>query len=343
MTYAIVCLLTAAISAGATWLLCRKLAGRLGMRELGIKEIPAAARRFPGEGEYVPRCGGLLLSAAVLGTASVMLLLHTLLTASGEHRLSGLQSMYVWGGFILAPLFCAAGFMEDYAEVFRRVHGAVPCCHSLLIRAAVAASFLSSVWLAGDRGAGLTVIPFAGEIRTGFWYYPLSLLLIVLVVHGAELVQEAEGAMPMTGFLSFLPLVLVSGIRSFYGAGMSEAGIMAVSGACGCLAFLAFNRQPAKLLSGRAGGAFMGGLLCAVSFAQRMPLLLILTGGVFIVEALTDFTARLHRHQLAGWQPAPLHRLIGRSGRNDAQITLILAVITALAGAAAAALAIFTV
>lgn len=346
MTYAVVCLLTALISAGATWLLCRKLAARLGMRELGIKEIPLAVRDVPGEGDYVPRCGGLLPSAAVLGTAVVMLLFHALLcrleSASAIPRLSGLQNMYVWGGLILAPIFCAAGFMEDYAEVFRHVRRALPGWQSVLIRAAVAAGFLAAVWLAGERGAGATFVPFAGEVRMGFLYYPLSLALIVAVVRGAELMQEAEGAMPMVGFFSFLPLVLTAGILLPTSAGMADAGVMAIAGACGCLAFLPFNHAPARMLTGRAGGAFMGGLLCAVCFALRMPLLLLPVGSVFIAETLTDLFARLSERLTGRAVGAPLHRMIGRSGKNDVQITLILAAVTAVTGAAAAALAIFT-
>jgi len=347
MTYAIVCLLTAALSAGATWLLCRKLSARLGMRELGVKEIPLAVRDIPGKDEYVPRCGGLLPSAAVFATALVMLLLHALLcrlgSPSGTPRLSGLQNMYVWGGLILAPLFCAAGFMEDYAEVFRSVRRAMPRWQSVLIRMAVATAFLAAIWLAGDRGAGMTVIPFVGEVRLGFWYYPLSLLLITAVVRGAELSQEAEGTVPMVGFFSFLPLVLTAGILSSVNAGMADAGIMAIAGACGCLAFLPFNHMPARLLTGRAGGAFMGGLLCAAAFAQRMPVLLLLVGGVFIAESVTALFAWVTERLCGRMVGAPLHRMIGRKEKNDEQITLILAAVTAVSGAAAAALAIFTI
>ncbi len=347
MTYAIACLLTAVLSAGATWLLCKKLSPRLGMRELGIKEIPVAVRDIPGNGEYAPRCGGLLPSAAISGTTLIMLLLHSLMCAAGNSsgvpRLSGLQNMYVWGSFILAPLFCAAGFMQDYAAVFRRVRRAISGWQSMLIRAVVAAGFLAAVWLAGDRGAGMTIVPFAGEIRMGFWYYPLSLLLIVLVVHGAEMVQEAEGAAPMVGFFSFLPMVLTAGILSAFSAGMADAGIIATAGACGCLAFLPFNQMPARMHTGRAGGAFTGGLLCAVCFAQRMPLLLLLAGAVYIAEAVTDLFARVTRLLIGKAAAAPLHRMIGRGGKNDIQITLILAAVTAVTGAAAAALAIFTI
>jgi|GEM_PF-1520401 len=345
MTYAIVCLLTAALSAAGTWLMCRYLLSRLGMRELGIKEIPATVREVPGEGEYVPRCGGLLPSAAVLGVSAVMLTVYALVSGAGSSsgipRLSGIQSMSVWGGMIMAPLFCAAGFMEDYARVFRKMSRGLAEWQRLGVKAVIAAAFLAALWLAGDRGDGMTALPFAGQIRLGFWYYPLSLLLIVGVVHGAELVQEADGVMPTVGFFSFVPYIIAAGMLARSGAAMADTGIISAAGACGCMVFMAWNFVPARCRCGRAGGAFMGALLCAAAFCSGMPLLLVLTGGVYLAESVTALAGWTCRLLLKKDVFAPLHRMIGRRGKNDIQITVILAGAAAIAAAAAAALMLF--
>lgn len=344
MIYSIICLLAAIASATGTWLLCKYLLGRLGMRELGVKSIPATVRDVPGEGEYVPRCGGLLPCGAVLVSAAVMLLLYAALSGSGSvagvPRLSGLQRMYIWGGVLLGPLFGAAGFLEDYALVFRRLRSGIPGWQRLLIQTAIAAAYLAAVWLSGDRGEGITTVPFAGEIRMGFWYYLLSLLLIVAVVKGAELAQEAEGVMPTAGFFSFLPVIVAAGFLTGYNAGISDAGIMAVAGAGGCLAFMSYNFAPAQARSGTAGGAFMGALLCGAAFASRMPVLLLLTGAAYIAESATALFAWITERIFGKAAGAPLHRMIGRSGKNDIQITVVFAAVTALLGAVAAVLAV---
>ncbi len=352
MVYGVICLLAAVISAGGTWLLCKHLLSRLGMRELGVKDIPATSRSMPGEEEYVPRCGGLLPCAAVLAASAVMLLVYGALSGAGSlagvYRLSGLQRMYIWGGLLTAVLFGAAGFMQDYAVVFRRMRTGLSGWQRLLIQTAIAAAFLAAVWLAGDRGAGMTVIPFAGEVRLGFWYYPLSLVLILAVVRGTELAQEADGVMPAAGFFSFLPAVVAAGFLTGYNAGISDAGIMAIAGAGGCIAFLLANFPPAQARTGTAGGAFMGALLCAVFFAARMPLLLLLCGGAYIAESCTALWAWVSERLTGTPVGAPLHRMIGSRGRNmgqndvqnDTQITVVFAAVTALLGAAAAALAV---
>jgi len=345
IAYGVICMLTAVLSAVGTGLLCKHLLSRLGMRELGVKNIPATVRDVPGEGEYVPRCGGLLPACAVLVSAAVMLLVYALICSAdslaGISRLSGLQRMYIWGGLLLAPLFCAAGFLEDYALVFRRMSRGLAGWQRLLIQAAIAAAYLAAVWLAGDRGEGITTLPFVGQVRMGFWYYPLSMVLILGVVRGAELAQEAEGVTPVAGFFSFIPLIVAAGFLSGYNAGIADAGLMAIAGAGGCLAFLSYNMAPAMARTGTAGGAFMGALLCGTAFAARMPLLLLLCGAAYIAESVTALAAWLTEKLTGRAVGAPLHRMIGRRGRNDMEITIIFAAVTALLGAAAAALAVF--
>ncbi len=346
MTYSIVCLLTAGLSAAGTWLLCRYLLTRLGMRELGVKDIPATVRDVPEENGYVPRCGGLLPCAAVFASALVMLLVYSLLlrlgSSMGIPRLSRLQNMYIWGGLIMAPIFAAAGFMDDYALVFRRMRKGMESWQRLLVQTAIAAAFLTAIWLAGDKGAGMTVIPFLGTVELGFWYYPLSLLLIVAVVRGLELAQEAEGTMPTVGFFAFLTFMVVCCLLSVHDTGTAHAGIMAIAGVSGCLAFLPYNFAPAQARTGTAGGAFMGALLCAVGFASQMPVLLLLVGAIYIAESVTALAGWLCEKFSLSIKPVPLHRMIGRKGKNDIQITVFFAASTAFLGAAAAALAIFT-
>ena len=274
-----------------------------------------------------------------------MLLVYELISGadslSGVPRLSGLQRTYIWGGLLLGPLFGAAGFLDDYAIVFRRMRKGLVGWQRLLIQAAIAAAYLAAVWLAGDRGEGITTIPFAGEVRLGFWYYPLSLVLILAVVRGAELAQEADGVMPTVGFFSFMPIIVAAGFLSGYNAGIYDAGIMAVAASGGCLAFLSYNFTPAQARTGTAGGAFMGALLCGAAFATRMPVLLVLSGAAYIAESATALFAWLTEKLTGKTVGAPLHRMIGRRDKNDYQITVIFAAITSVLGAAGAALAIF--
>lgn len=345
MTYSIVLVLTALTAAGGSLLLLRLLSGTLAMKELGIKPASFPERKHPTAEEYAPRCGGLLPSAAMFAAAAAGIILYSLLAGGsspeGIPRLSGLQSAGVLGGLLLAPLCGAAGFMEDYARVFRRVEGGVRPWQSVGLKAVIAAGYLAVLWLAGDGGEGVTTLPFAGQVRLGFAYYPLSLLLITAIVHGAQLLHEAEGAVPSVGFFSFIPCLTAAGLAAAGSASLADSGLMAAAGACGCLVFMVYNFTPARSLCGAAGGAFAGALLCGVHYAWGTPVLLLLTGSVYLAQSLTALAGWL-TGRITGRKPCPpLHRLLGRRGKNDVQITVILAGTEAVLCAVAAALALF--
>lgn len=344
MAYALACLAAAAAAAGGTWLLLKRLLDRLARLELGVRDIPATERDLPAEDGYAPRCGGLLLGAGALGAALLGLLVYGIAAAPGAGsaapRLSGLQSAYIWGGLLLAPLFAAAAFLEDYPIVFRRMPRGIPGWKRLLVQLAVIVAYLAAIWLGGDGGEGATLIPFVGEVKLGIWFYIAALLVMLAVVRGAELAQKADGTGPMTGFFSLVPLIIAAGFLGRLNAGAFDAGVMGVAGAGACLAFSSVDFPPSTAHTGRVGGGFLGGLLCGVAFAVRMPVLLLLIGSGYIIETATALLAWASERLFGKKLGAPLHHMIGKR-LGDVGVLIVFSAITALAGAVAAALAIF--
>lgn len=335
----IVCALGAAAAFGAVTLLCRYLLDRLGRRELGVKTPPVPGAKAAGE-KYIPKTGGLFLAAGTIAVAALCLIVYAIIAGANSMtsmpRLSGLAKTYLWGGLFFSALCCAAGFLNDYAIVFKNA-GRLPATRQAVITGAVAAAFLASAWLGGDGGRGLTFIPFVGEVELGAWYYVLSLPLIMAVVSGARLASEADGLSPTTGFFSLMPVVAAAVFCGSY-----DSGIVGVAGAGGCLGFLMWNFCPARAHTGSAGGAFTGAILCAAAFSARMPYLLLFAGAAYIAEAITALLgAAVPAVTKKETRFAPMHRMIGRSGRDDVGLTVIFSAITAILGALGAAFAIF--
>lgn len=96
-----------------------------------------------------------------------------------------------------------------------------------------------------------------------------------------------------------------------------DVGILAASGMGGCIGFLWWNAAPARIFMGDTGSLALGGLLAGLSVVTRTELLLVVIGGVFVVEALSVAMqilvfrttrrrvfrmAPFHHHfELAGW------------------------------------------
>ena len=101
----------------------------------------------------------------------------------------------------------------------------------------------------------------------------------------------------------------------------------------GLLAYLSLNWHPAKLFMGDTGSLFMGGVVCAMSFALDMPLVLILVGFVYICETLSvilQVTYFKLTHGKRLFKMSPIHHHFEMCGWKEEKIVLIFAAVSAL-------------
>ena len=142
-------------------------------------------------------------------------------------------------------------------------------------------------------------------------WWPLSLLAIVGAANAVNLTDGVDGL--ATGTV-IAPLLLLGF------AALSSVSI-AVLGAC--VAFLWFNRHPAKIFMGDAGSLLLGALLAGAAIQRGMLLLLPLVGVVYVIEALSVI-AQVVSFKLTGkriFKMSPLHHHFELSGWSEAWIT----------------------
>ncbi len=127
--------------------------------------------------------------------------------------------------------------------------------------------------------------------------------------------------------LTFLVIVYLSGNVKFAGylgiphvSGAGELAVFAAAIIGACLAFLWFNAPPAAVFMGDTGSLALGGALATIAVTAQHELVLVLVGGLFVVEALSVIIqvfwykrtgkrvfrmAPIHHHfELKGW-PEP--------------------------------------
>ena len=101
----------------------------------------------------------------------------------------------------------------------------------------------------------------------------------------------------------------------------------------GLVAYLFFNWHPAKVFMGDTGSLFLGGAVCALSFALNMPLILILVGFVYIVETLSvimQVTYFKLTHGKRIFKMSPIHHHFEMCGWKEVKIVLIFTAVSAL-------------
>ena len=94
--------------------------------------------------------------------------------------------------------------------------------------------------------------------------------------------------------------------------------------------FLVWNLKPAKVFMGDTGSLFLGGLVCAMAFASGYPILLLLSGVVYLTEALSDIiqVGYYKKTKKRIFKMAPIHHHFEMCGWSENKIVVVFSVVT---------------
>jgi phospho-N-acetylmuramoyl-pentapeptide-transferase len=283
--------------------------------------------------EGTPTMGGLLIIIAVV--------LPTLLWAD-------LSNVFVWIAILATLSFGAIGFLDDYLKVAQRRNLGLRARtkFSLQIVAALALG-IALVWLAriGLFSTNLSV-PFFKEFNPDLGYaYPL---LVVLVITGSanavNLTDGLDGLAIGSLLVAWVTFVLLTyaagnaivsdylGIANVKGTGELTVFCGAVVGAS--LGFLWFNCHPAEVFMGDVGSMAMGGALGTVALLIHQEVLLILVGGLFVIEAVSVIL-QVGSFKLRGkriFRMSPIHHHFELIGWSETKVVIRLWIIAIIFG-----------
>ncbi len=213
------------------------------------------------------------------------------------------------------------GFLDDYIKVVLK--------RPLGLRARE--KLLSQVVLAAILGYGAVevlglstsvVVPYFGW--TLALSKPLYYVLILIIVWGtANAVNFTDGVDGLLGGASII-------VFAFYlvvalATGTPELAVLCAALVGGCFGFLRYNRHPAQVFMGDVGSFGLGGALAAIAVLTKTELLLVIAGGLFVLEALSVILqvisfrttgrrifkmAPFHHHfELLGWSESRVLKL----------------------------------
>jgi phospho-N-acetylmuramoyl-pentapeptide-transferase len=186
-------------------------------------------------------------------------------------------------------------------------------------------------------------------INLGWFFIPFSIFVIVGSSNAVNLTDGLDG-------LATVPVILVAGCFAFisyitgnivfseylqipYIDGTGEIAIFcgAIIGAC--LGFLWFNAPPAKIFMGDTGSLSLGGSLGAVGIITKHEIVLAITGGLFVLEALSVMV-QVISFKLTGkriFKMAPIHHHFEKKGWPESTVVIrfwIISIILAMIGLA---------
>jgi len=264
-----------------------------------------------------PTMGGLMFIAASL----LSLVFGISAIAGGELRL---PLMY-----LLALAFGAIGFYDDFIKVKKKRNLGLTAIQKLTLQILASAAYIAAL-----KGLGYLTndiyIPFVQiTLAIPFWLYIIfAAFVIVGCVNAVNLTDGIDG---LAGGVT-IPVMLYFAIIAMIWK-QNAIALFPLAMVGGLLGFLCYNFHPAKVFMGDTGSLFLGGAVCGLAFALDMPLVLVLVGLVYVVEAMSDILQVGYfklTHGKRIFKMAPIHHHFEMCGWSEIKIFVVFVSVTVL-------------
>lgn len=276
--------------------------------------------------QNTPTMGGIMFIAGSL--AAIVISCICYMMATEDFIVNRLKIAQVAAGFVMAFAYGAIGFVDDFISIKKKRNLGLTAKQKLVLQFAVAILYLAVLRFFGEDTS--TIIPFVGLVDLGFFYYILSAVFIVGIVNAVNLTDGIDGLNgSVTMFVSAFFMVM-AGVIGFQGMNIYCAAI-----AGGCLGFLIWNFNPAKIFMGDTGSLFLGGAVCAMAFGLDIPILLIPLGIIYLCEMFSvimqvSYFKLTHGKRI--FKMTPIHHHFEMSGWKEVKIVIVFSSVTFIMG-----------
>lgn len=268
-------------------------------------------------------------------------------------------SVFMWSRFLdpfvvlglaIVLSFAMIGFIDDYRKVILRDAKGLRARYKFPLQLAAAAIVVLILFDAIGLSRTLSVPFFKGVMPDLGWaYIPFAVLVVVGASNAVNLTDGLDGLVSVPSIVAYLAygiLAYVAGNAAMAGylavpsvAGAGELAVLcgAVMGAC--IGFLWYNAHPASIFMGDVGSLPLGALLGYVALVVKQEILLLLIGGIFVLETVSVIT-QVISFKLTGkrvFRMAPLHHHFELKGWAESKVIVrfwIISIVLALASLA---------
>ncbi|WP_280769082.1 phospho-N-acetylmuramoyl-pentapeptide-transferase [Salipaludibacillus daqingensis] len=246
-----------------------------------------------------PTMGGLVIILSIVLSSLVM---------AGQFQNIGVE---VWLLLLVTVGFGLLGFLDDYIKVVKKRNLGLTSKQKFLGQVAISVI----VYVVLQQTGLSTEVHLPGTnfaVDFGWLYLPLIIVMLVGASNAVNLTDGLDGLVAGTAAVAFGSFAIIA-----YSTDMLTVSLFSIAVVGSVLGFLVFNAHPAKVFMGDTGSLALGGALAMIAILTKMELLLVVIGGVFVIETLSviiqviSFKTRgkrvfkmspLHHHyELSGW------------------------------------------
>jgi phospho-N-acetylmuramoyl-pentapeptide-transferase len=271
---------------------------------------------------------------------------------SGVFLWGDLSSSYIWFLIFIVTSFGLLGAYDDYKKIRYKNSSGISFKFKIISQILIAIIGISLlIYFTDYKELTNLYFPFFKNliINLGWFFIPFSVFIIVGSSNAVNLTDGLDG-------LATVPVILVAGCFAFisyvtgnivfadylqipYIKGVGEVSVFCGSIIGACLGFLWFNAPPAKIFMGDTGSLALGGSLGAVGIITKHEIVLAITGGLFVLEAVSVIV-QVVSYKLTGkrvFKMAPIHHHFEKKGWAESTVVIrfwIISIILAMIGLA---------
>lgn len=259
-----------------------------------------------------PTMGGVLFILATFITMAIMI------KKPSDEAMIALYAFVAFG---------IIGAVDDILKILRKQNLGLRAYQKMILLLIVSGIF--AYYSANNRYIGTSIIiPFAHKAwNLGMFYIPFIIIYFAATTNAVNLTDGLDGLATSVTLLVMTFLSLVS-----FAMGHITLAIFCAALAGALLGFLKYNAFPAQIFMGDTGSLALGGAVGAVAMILKLPLLVPIIGGIYVIEA-ASVIIQVTSFKLTGkrvFKMAPIHHHFELSGWHETKVVSIFCIITVI-------------
>lgn len=293
-----------------------------------------------------PNMGGIMFIIGIIASFVITSLIFHFSGGSLESEysavLKGRDLVLLIAGLCLALGCGIVGFTDDFIKIKLKRNEGLSAKQKTAGQLLMTFAYIATLWLSHNT---TWTIPFIGSVNfeknifTGVIFWLVSLFIIYGTVNSVNLTDGIDGLCSSVTATAAIAFIISGAILKF-------AGLEILAGALlgGVLGFLCWNWNPAKTFMGDTGSLFLGGIIAALGYAIKCPILLLPIGIVYVCETMSDVIQIGYfklTHGKRVFKMAPIHHHFEMCGWKEKKICVVFSAVNAVGCAIAVLLIAF--
>lgn len=293
-----------------------------------------------------PNMGGIMFIIGIIAAFVVgALTLHFSggsLESDYAAALVGRDNVLLIAGLCLALGCGIVGFTDDFIKIKLKRNEGLSAKQKTFGQLIMTVGYTLTLWLSHNT---VWNIPFIGTINfeknifTGVIFWLVSIFIIYGCVNSVNLTDGIDGLCSSVTATVAITFIIAAVLLKFTGLAILAGALLG-----GVLGFLCWNWNPAKTFMGDTGSLFLGGMVAAMGFAIKCPILLLPIGIVYVCETMSDIIQIGYfkiTHGKRIFKMAPIHHHFEMCGWKEKKICVVFSLVNAVGCAIALLLMYF--